>query len=105
MSTTTPKASETVTLTFPSLTLTGILRHDDDHRQLLLWTDEGPERVSVNLSAYGLEAPAGHVFVKDWSEHRGLAKSLVDQGLGQIVETVTVGPFDSPAHLVKVIVP
>jgi hypothetical protein len=47
--------------------------------------------VSINLSQYGLVPPAGHVFVKDYSEHEGLADALVDAGLVEKVNEVSFG--------------
>lgn len=90
------------TIEFSAIELTGSLHHDDKHRTLTLMTDEGPERVSVNLEAYGLVAEPGHVFIKDWSEHSGLAASMQRAELGRIVRSVVVGPFSSTAYEVEV---
>lgn len=92
-----------VTITFAAIDLTGTLEHDDDQRQLTLWTDEGAEDISVGLASYGHVAPSGHVYIKDWSEHHGLASTMETQGLVRIVETVHVGPFSTQAHLVEVL--
>lgn len=62
------------------------------------------ERLSVNLEAYGLKPKPGHVFIKDWSEHRGLADSLRDSGLVEITETYAVGQFASTAYEARVVV-
>lgn len=83
----------------------GILQHDDERRALGFVDAEEliGEVISVNLAAYGLEAPEGHVYIKDWSEHSGLADSLQEHGAVQKVSSVKVGPFSSTAWLVRVI--
>lgn len=91
-----------VTIEFSAIALNGSLHHDDERRTLTLMTDEGPERVSVNLEAYGLVPAPGRVFIKDWSEHSGLAESLQRAGLARLVRSVEVGPFASTAHEVEV---
>lgn len=60
------------------------------------------ETFSVNLSAYGMYPPEGHIFVKDYSEHEGLANALVTAGLVAIVEPIRIGEFGSPGHLVRI---
>lgn len=82
----------------------GVLRHDDEQRALVFVDDQEPvpETLSVSLAAYGLEAPEGHVYIKDWSEHSGLADSLQEHGSVRKVSSVEVGPFDSTAWLVRV---
>ena len=97
-----PAIKHSVVVDFGVIALTGTLHHDDARRALVLLTDEGPERISVNLEAYGLVAEPGRVFVKDWSEHVGLAERLQQAGLVRIVRSVAVGPFASTAHEVEV---
>ncbi|MDO5865201.1 MULTISPECIES: hypothetical protein [Paenarthrobacter] len=97
-----PAIKHNVAVDFGVIALTGTLHHDDARRALVLLTDEGPERISVNLEAYGLVAEPGRVFVKDWSEHVGLAERLQQAGLVRIVRSVAVGPFASTAHEVEV---
>lgn len=92
-----------VTVTFPYLSLTGQLVHDRAAGVLELMTDEGPERLSVNLDVYGLSTATGEVWIKDWSEHEGLTGNLAEQGLVEVVSTAHVGPFASRAHLVRVL--
>lgn len=91
-----------VTVDFGAIELTGSLHHDDAQRALTLLTQDGPERVSVNLEAYGLIPGPGRVFVKDWSEHSGLAARLAEAGLVEIIGSVLVGPFSSTAYEVEV---
>jgi len=93
-----------ITVQFPGIALQGSVEHDDDQRALVLMTDEGPETLSVNLAAYGVAAPAGHVHIKDWSEGEGVAASLAASGLVEEVSDLRVGPFDSRAVLVRVLV-
>ncbi|MDO4254318.1 MAG: hypothetical protein Q4C81_04110 [Kocuria sp.] len=97
-----PTAKHGVAVDFGAIELTGSLHHDDAQRDLVLLTDEGPERVSVSLQGYGLVPAPGRVFVKDWSEHSGLAQRLQEAGLARIVGSVVVGPFSSTAYEVEV---
>lgn len=97
-----PTSRHNVAVDFGVIELTGTLHHDDAQRTLVLLTDEGPERISVNLEAYGLTTGPGRLFVKDWSEHAGLAERLQEAGFLRIVRSVAVGPFASIAHEVEV---
>ena len=97
-----PTSRHNVAVDFGVIKLAGTLHHDDAQRTLVLLTDEGPERISVNLEAYGLVAGPGRVFVKDWSEHAGLAERLQEAGLVRTVRSVAVGPFACTAHEVEV---
>lgn len=90
-----------VDVDFGVITLSGTLHHDDAQRALWLLTDEGPEHIPVNLQAYGLAAAPGHVYIKDWSEHAGLAARLAEAGIVRIVDRVVVGPFASAAFEVE----
>lgn len=100
----TTDSKDDVTVTFHGLTLAGQLIHDRAAGVLELETDEGPEQLSTDLSVYGLPTGLGDVWIKDWTEHEGLAQGLVEQGLGEIIGTAEVGPFASRAHLVKVLI-
>ncbi|MCR1163172.1 hypothetical protein NEK97_17040 [Paenarthrobacter sp. UW852] len=97
-----PLIKHSVAVDFGVIELTGTLQHADAQRSLVLLTEEAPERISVNLEAYGLVAGQGRVFIKDWSEHAGLAERLQEAGLVHIMRSVTVGPFASTAHEVEV---
>lgn len=94
-----------VTVSFSAIEITGDLEHLDEQRALVLhpYDEPVPEVVSVNLQAYGLLAPKGHVYIKDWSEGEGVADSLEAAGAVQKISQVRVGPFDSRAWLVKVL--
>lgn len=94
-----------ITLTADHWSLTGTLsegHYGDGSLALQLFTDEGPETLTVNLIAYGLTAPPGHVFVPDYSEHAGLPAALAAAGVAVPVEAITFGPFDTAAVLMKV---
>lgn len=67
-----------------------LLGHDDEG---------GRETLSVNLIQHGLVAPAGQFYVKDYSEHEGLADALVTAGVATKGEPVEVGPFGSTCYL------
>lgn len=95
-----------ITVSFPyDVSLTGTLarrQYGDGQTALVLDTDEGPETLSVNLAAYGLyPADADHVFIKDYSEHEGVADSLVEAGVAQITRMVTFGGFGTSAKEIK----
>ncbi len=59
------------------------------------------ETFSVNLTAYDMHPPEGHVFIKAETEHEGLPQALMDVGLGTIVERIAYGPFGSAGVLFK----
>ena len=89
-----------VELALPHATLSGVLSYNPAHASLIVADHEtgGAEVLSVDLAVYGYVAAPGEVFVEGWSEHSGLATALEVAGVARIVETVIVGPFDSPAH-------
>ncbi|MEO3931387.1 hypothetical protein WMO79_01050 [Micrococcaceae bacterium Sec7.4] len=91
---------------FGNLTIHGDVLYLGDQNALVLMDKDhgGRERLSTNLEAYGHTPKPGHVFIKNWSEHRGVTDSLVESGLVEITEALTVGPFASPAYEVRVIV-
>lgn len=88
-----------------SLVIRGDVEHIDAIRALILHDNEegGYEVLSTNLASYGDNVAPGHVVIKDYSEHRGLADRLVELGLVEIVDTLIRGPFDSRFHVVKVL--
>lgn len=69
-----------VSLVLPHITLTGHIRHDRGAGTLDLLDEKGVERLSTDLSVYGCVAGMGEVFIKDWSEHAGLADALAIAG-------------------------
>lgn len=95
---------EDTTVTFPGgIEVTGRLIHDPERSVLVLETDEGPEPLSINLASYDLRPADGCVFVKGWSERAGLAESLEQRGLVEIVGRRVVGHYDSIAYEVRVV--
>lgn len=64
---------------------------------------EAPEVLTVSLLEYGFMTDPGEVFVKDWSEHSGLAQALIDAGYAQLVDNHFVGPFRSRAVRLRII--
>lgn len=92
-----------VSLVLPHITLTGHIRHDRGAGTLDLLDEEGVERLSTDLSVYGCVAGMGEVFIKDWSEHAGLADALAIAGVVAPLESLRVGPFSSRAYRVRVL--
>ena len=94
-----------VELALPNVTLSGVLSYNPARASLIVADHETGEAevLSVDLTVYGYVAAPGEVFVKGWSEHSGLATALEMAGVARIVETVIVGPFDSPAHRMQLL--
>lgn len=47
---------------------------------------------TVNLEDYGVEAPADHVWLKGWSENKGIPEALEEAGIVELTgETVPAG--------------
>lgn len=92
-------------VSFPSIIINGDVMYFKEQNALVLIDDEtgGPERLSVNLAGYGLTPRPGHVFIKDWSEGTGVAASLSEAGVIEIVGSETVGPFACTAYEARVI--
>ena len=57
---------------------------------------------SVNLSAYDMHPPEGHVFIKAEAEHEGLTDALVKLGVVEVVKPIQYGPYGVRGHLVKI---
>ena len=94
-----------VELALPNVTLSGVLSYNPARASLVVADHETGEAevISVDLAVYGCVAAPGEVLVKGWSEHSGLATALEMAGVARIVETVIVGPFDSPAHRMRLL--
>lgn len=96
-----------VVIDFPYISLAGIIgtqTYGDGTTALVLLTDEGPETLSTNLGGHGLTPRSPeHVFVKDYSEHTGLAQSLVKADVAEIVAEVTFGNFGTRAYEVRLL--
>lgn len=59
----------------------------------LVYKDDYPEPgiFSINLSGYDMYPSEGCVFIKDYSEHEGVAQALESAGAGRIVRQVPIG--------------
>lgn len=68
-----------------------VARYVDGTLGLAVSEEYGTEVISTNLSGYGLYPGENCVFVKDYSEHTGIIKSLVASGIGEIVRVVPIG--------------
>jgi len=66
------------------------------------YTELDRETLSVNLGAYGMYPPLGHVYVRNYAEHEGLPQALADAGIVRLVEPITFGPFNVAGYLVEV---
>lgn len=94
------KIKDQVTLTFGPIEITGDLylaSSLDGGTAAYLATEVGLEHISINLAAYRIFPRPGAIFVKNYSDHEGLAQSIVNAGLGTITDTVTFGPFHTTA--------
>jgi hypothetical protein len=88
-------------------TLTGPVRMhryaDGTPCLLMAAGDSRPEVLSINLTAYNLTPPEGHVYVKNYGEHEGLPDALVEAGVAEKVYEVGFGPYDATAWLMRVV--
>jgi hypothetical protein len=91
---------------FSAVTITGEVLYYVEQNALVLMDEQtgAQERLSVNLEAYGLQPKPGHIFIKGWSEGAGVAESLADAGLVELVEKYAVGQFESTAYEARVII-
>ena len=100
--------NRSVTIKAKYFELTGSLStstYADGSTALQLWTDEGPEVLSTNLTVYGMHPDQGNVFIKDYSEHEGVAQALVKLGLAEIVREVPIGGYGARGYEVKILAP
>ena len=81
----------------------GTSMYADGQTALLFAPDTGEPAwaLSTNLAGHGLHAPDGHVFVKGYSEHEGLAKELERLEVATPVQEVTFGPYSTTATLMQ----
>lgn len=94
---------EEAEIELPHLTLIGRVGYNAGLQALTI-TDPatGEEEVlSVNLTDYGYIAFPGEIFVKDWSEHRGLPAALEQAGIATVKAPIKVGPFSSTAYRMR----
>ncbi len=94
-----------VELALPHVALTGVLSYNPARASLIVADHETGEAevLSVDLTVYGYVALPGEVFVKDWSEHSGLAATLEAAGIAREVQTLRVGPFRSTAYRMELL--
>jgi len=85
----------------------GRSRYADGSPALLFSPDSGEPAyaLSTNLAGHNITVPAeGHVYIKGYAEHEGLCEALVKLGVVEAVQEITLGPYDTKATLVKVLV-
>lgn len=63
--------------------------------------DEMPERLSLQMTHFGINDIPGHVWIKDWTEHSGVTQSLVDAGVGEVNHSHVVNQQGSKAFRLK----
>lgn len=96
---------EHAVLSLPDLDLVGDIKYDRRQYALkLVDPTTGEEEVlTLSLLASGFVADPGQVFVKDWSEHTGLAAALVAVQICHHIETVNIGPNGVTAYRLQVV--
>ena len=86
-----------------------VLKRRGAEFQMCAYPDGSPallvngEVISVNLAAYKMVAPEGHVYIPGYSEHSGLPAKLIDLGVATPIYEVTFGPFDACAWLMRIL--
>lgn len=92
-------------LSLTSLDRAGEIRYDSRQHALVLIdpTTEEEEVLTMNLLSSGYVAEPGEVFVKDWTEHSGLAAALVAARVANHVESLRVGPHGATAHRLQIL--
>lgn len=91
---------EHAVLSLPDLDLVGDIKYDSrQHALVLIDPSTADEEVlTLSLLSSGFVAAMDEVFVKNWSEHSGLAAALVAAQIGHRVETITIGPNGLTAY-------
>lgn len=92
-----------VELPLEHVTLTGAVEHDPSQNALAItYPDTGQSEVlAVNRTAYGYVAFPGEAFVKDWSEHGGLAAAIQAAGIVTATKRITVDPFECTPYRMR----
>lgn len=92
-------------LSLTGLDRAGEIRYDNRQHALVLVDPATAEEevLTVNLLSSGYVADPGEVFVKDWSEHSGLAAALVAARVTKHVESLRVGPHGAIAYRLRII--
>lgn len=95
-----------VTLRLPHVDLYGDLTYDPAARHLVLIHPDGEHHdLSTDLLVYGYMPWVGETLVKDWTEHSGLTDALVMAGVATVLDRFEVGPFNSRAYRLRVLIP
>lgn len=96
---------ENALLSLSSLDRAGEIRYDSRQHALVLIdpTTAEEEVLTMNLLSSGYVAEPGEVFVKDWTEHSGLAAALVAARVANHIESLRVGPHGATAHRLRVL--
>lgn len=96
---------ENALLSLTSLDRAGEIRYDSRQHALVLIdpTTAEEEVLTMNLLSSGYVAEPGEVFVKDWTEHSGLAAALVAARVATHVESLRVGPHGATAHRLQIL--
>lgn len=92
-------------LSLTRLDRAGDIQYDGRQHALVLVdpTTVEEEVLTVDLLSSGYVAEPGEVFVKDWSEHSGLAAALVAARVANHVESLRVGPHGATAHRLQIL--
>lgn len=96
---------ENALLSLTSLDRAGEIRYDGrQHALVLIDPTTGEEEVlTLDLLSSGYVAEPDEVFVKEWSEHSGLAAALVAARVANHVESLRVGPHGATAHRLQIL--
>lgn len=96
---------ENALLSLTDLDRAGEIRyHSRQHVLVLIDPTTAEEEVlTMNLLSSGYVAEPGEVFVKDWTEHSGLAAALVAARVANHVESLRVGPHGGTAHRLQIL--
>jgi hypothetical protein len=78
-------------------------RYRDGSLRLLFIGNTGTTTLSINLSDYGLEAPEGCFFTKNYSEGEGMAEAIEKAGIAKPIVDESFGRFGTTATLMKLI--
>lgn len=81
-----------------------VLRYRDGQMCVHFVGEEARVVVSVNLSDYGLVAPEGFFFTRDYAEAEGYAFALEEAGIADRMARFVFGPFDSVGYLMRLVV-
>ncbi len=83
-----------------------VYQYQDGSPAIQLFTEDGSPlaTATICLVDYGLTPPPGHCYIKNYAENHGILDALLKAFvLEDTGKTVEFGPFDTVAHLVKLI--